>query len=561
MENITNYQQKIYLLGDMIDPMSPPPNLEKDGSESKPSLVTIDLGNNSGNSDHPLVKIFPHLERYDSKSFDAPIIILGEYLKNMDDDTKNCICKIHESSKPIILMNVGENEVNILLGVIGLNQDYEAPDDVSYTECFALDNENGFSFRYIMYPSMETNINSIHIPGSNSGSGAHTKTASLVGWLSESGKRVTDSALAEKKWLVEKLASDAESSSNNLESYVKGYNSCFVFSDSVVTLQLSYWIYALHDFKDQSDWFYIRQEGELNAAGGYHPYKRVDWMGGGYNYEGFYIYSYMMDNFIPGISEDCVKIFRSSPSTETTKTEVTSGVDWDFSGKLGFEALKPAGNVGVNLHLGNTSTVSIQDCQVFNQSMSDGSNAKWLYQFKEVEHTAWFNYFEMYQPSPLQRGMFQPTNQWLWKLSPEVRSSGVTSFATCFQWDYVYSTINGEHHSYWQSKGKHIHTKPEGTRTVTFPFPPVLMTDKNMEFEKAAQTKSLDIFVGREWSAICEEPWCHVELPQEGGTAENTRVHVTVDVNETGTNRTARIKLYTLDSVGSAVTDVFQSKY
>lgn len=75
-------------------------------------------------------------------------------------------------------------------------------------------------------------------------------------------------------------------------------------------------IYALHDFKEQADWFYVRQEGQLRAGGNYHPCDVKDFLGAGYHWEGYYIGNYTMDNWIAGVADPAVQMFRSSPSTE-----------------------------------------------------------------------------------------------------------------------------------------------------------------------------------------------------------------------------------------------------
>lgn len=226
---------------------------------------------------------------------------------------------------------------------------------------------------------------------------------------------------------------------------------------------------------------------------------------------------------------------------------------------MGFEGTKPTGNVGLKLNLHNKSEVTLQDCQAFNESLDNGSNAKWRYQFREVSPIIYFAFVDFTRASELQHGMFQPINQWLWRFSGDVREGyDAKWFRSKFAVDHVCSQ-GKDIAAYWLSKFEHIHMCAGETFFVSLPYPPLLMVDKNMSLDKAGQSKAVDIGVGRDWSVFPGQPWCRIE--PASGTADNTRVNITADENTTGASRNAIITFKTRDIKGSATTDLFQSHY
>jgi len=81
----------------------------------------------------------------------------------------------------------------------------------------------------------------------------------------------------------------------------------------------------------------------------------------------------------------------------------------------------------------------------------------------------------------------------------------------------------------------------------------------SLSLSKEGQSYAMDIGVGRDWIAYCDQAWCRVEPAI--GTADIKRVNITVDENRTRASRTAIITFRTYDGRGIATTEVFQSQY
>ena len=542
MNQVKLQQQKVFFVGEFQHPMTPQAGKEKLSTASRP----------------PIEDIFTNKVAYDGRSTDAPMFLYGESIKHLDPQIKEGILQSYNNLNPIVLLHAGEAEINALLGIVGLDQDYKAPDNMARTEIFAIDRAEGLNFRFISYPDVQDDprIQLLDLEETET----NVREDLFLKWFSNRGNRITEKIKDERAEAKESLAARSGTGSADMEAYVKGFNSVFVFPGvGRNTYQFSFWIFALHDLSEEADWFYVRQEGQLFSGGGYWPRKKKDWTGSGYDIEEYYIFKYTMNNQMDGLKQPSVEMFRSSPSTETTKTEVTSGVNWDFTGDLGFEGTKPKGNVGAKLSLKHENKVTLQDCQVFNNSLDAGSNAKWLYQFKEVKKHIYFLYVGFDHATPLQRGLFQPINQWLWRFAPQVRAGEkYRHFRSTFGWDRV-SSQGKDIAAYWLSTAKHTHQSFEKTFYVPLPYPPVLMVDRNVSVDKKGQSLPLDIATGRGWGATCDQSWCRIDPPK--GTTKNPRINITVDENTTGENRKAKITFRTFDMMGYATTEVFQSKY
>jgi hypothetical protein len=537
------YQQKVYMIGEIIDPMTSSTDQQNEVAQDSVSAME---------------QIFVNIVPYDGVSTDAPIFIAADSVQSISQTMQEGIWTTYQFLNPIVVIHGGETEINAVLGMLGLEQDFKMPSGFPYAEIFAIDKEEGLNFRWVMLPVGSSDGNDPSNIDRDQAPDPYERAGFFRDWLSQNGSRVTSQLLADKQEAMDAL-STAVTTSQEMTEWVKGYNSTFHLALGSNIYQFSYWIWAVHDFASRADWFYVVQDAQLNPSGLYKPYKVKTWYGAGYDVKEWYIYSYVMDNWMVGLKDPAVTLLRPSPPTTTTKTEITTGMDWDFTGNLGFEGTKPTGNVGVKLSIKNEKTIEVPECEVYNKSLDNGQNSKWLYQFKVVPHHIYYYYVGFDSPSTLQISLFQPINQWLWRFSEEVRDNpGAKSFTAKFTTDSV-SSRGKDIAAYWLSSYVHEHVQHDWTLSVSLPYPPVLMVDKSLSLSKAGQSYAMDIGVGRDWTAHTDQDWCRVE--PASGTGDMTRVNITVDENTTGASRKAIITFWTEDAEGTATTEVFQSQY
>jgi len=537
------FQEKVYVVGDVVDPRTAKP-----GQASNREI-----------SESVFDKTFVNRLKYDGESADAPIFIMAEGIKHLSEVVHKGLQATYDNQKPIAIIRGSECLINQVLGILHIKEEYQSPDGLSSAEIFVVDKGKGANFRWALYALANSGQNGTEKSRETDES---NNTARLFrDWISNSGSRVTKKMVADKREAVTALAAAAASSSGDLESYVQGFNSVNTIPDGHNSYQLSYWIYSVHDFKDDVDWYYVRQEGQLNASGNYRTYEVKNWKGYGYTARDGYMYSYNMDNWFINLKDPEVQIFKTSPSTETTSTKVTSEMDWGFSGDLGFEGTKPTGNVGVSLDLKNTSEVIITDCQAINKSLSDEQNARWLYQFREVSLILFFGYVHFSVPSSLQIGLLQPVNKWLWRVKGSARTNPMAKqFRSKLEWGSVDSR-GKDIRGYWCSSYEHKHYWGDFQFSVPLTFPPLLMVDLNLSLSKLGQSTAMDIAVGNDWKVSSDQSWCHVE--PESSTAKNKRINITVDENLTGSARNAKLTFTVQhgEESYSTATNIFQSQY
>jgi hypothetical protein len=391
------------------------------------------------------------------------------------------------------------------------------------------------------------------------------RTGMLNAWLDEDENRVTPEIKQMRRDATAALASSAKADGGELTQVAQGFVTTRNFTNNGNNYQLSYYIYSCHSFNavDSTgyDWFYVRQEGMLNASGGYGGVK--DWYGGGPSDEcHYYIGNYKTNNWLEslGYQNSGVAIMAANPQNANNVSQVTSGIDWNIGGSVGFQGkdFTAALTGGVTIH--NSTTVNVSDCEITNNSAGNVNNAQWTYTFTKCAQTTYFGYTGLKAPPVLSRSNFQPVNQWIWKFAPSVRDSDRTSFSSSFDVDLIWS-VGGQSYGWWIAKDPNHYTYDGGKWNFNVPltFPPLLVVPHNLDFTAAGQYKALDIAVSRNWVVSSDQPWCRVE--PASGTAANTRVNITVDPNATGANRTAAVSFATADGRGSDTMVVFQSQY
>jgi hypothetical protein len=121
-----------------------------------------------------------------------------------------------------------------------------------------------------------------------------------------------------------------------------------------------------------------------------------------------------------GGSSGGVTIPSSNPATANNTTSVTSGMSWNVGGNVtvGGGEKGPSGSVGVSggVSFSKSSTVTIEDVEVVNNSMTDGANAKWNYTTNK-RSTYQVSKVAMGDPANLAKNTAQFTHIWRWEVN------------------------------------------------------------------------------------------------------------------------------------------------
>jgi len=555
VDAVEKYPQKVYVIGELKDPAN--------GATQKAS-------ENGGIADE-MKQVFVTRVSYDGASSDAPVFIAADRIHSLTDTMKKGLRDTYGNSFPIVLVRGGAEEINELLGILGLDRNYTLPDGMTYVELFAVDHEDNHVFTWSMNPPRDVTItgtdDSTRV-ASDSTDSQYRRVGVFRDWMVKDGARLTPETRACRQEALKAIAGGASNAATELTSIADGFVKTETCTVGKNIYQLSYWTYSCHAFNSpdgvEYDWFYVRQEAEFNSSGDYHFY---EWyLGNARAAIDYYIGSYTMNNRMPDwASKDSgVALIQASPQNEISTSKTKSSIEYDISGSLGFTGKSLTGKVDGGIKIKNETEFDTKDCQIENRSMDSDywHNAKWNYKFNEVAQIAYMYYADLAKPALLARGMFQPRNHWIWKISPKVRDSGKgQSFTSDFDIEEIRSYGGLYTPVPWApTPASHVHAfDPTFQVKVPLNYPPLLVVDHNMDFGKDAGYKTTTITVARNWTASSNRTWCKVE--PASGTKENTRVNITVDANKTGASRSATITFKTTDGKAADTMTVFQARY
>lgn len=531
------------------------------------------VGDLNGTLADEVDQIFANSVPSDGASADTPLFIAAQNMLSLTEDQKQWIRDTFANGEPIVVMQGGEAEINALYAILGLEMTYSLPKGLpegqNYAELFAIVDLPDEISTWTMYPP------TVGRPVSDD------PDAPLADEDTDSEQDQLDRAEMFREWMDEYLTKSsaskvdfAASMADRAEAYKsiaavagenaeltavgKRYNKEIVYSAYENYYTLNYYIYSCHSFNEadgkEYDWFYVRQEGQLNAGNAYQGVK--NWYNGlsGDDIR-YYIGTYMMDNWIEGRTklESGVSLVQTSPANENKSEQVTSGISFNLNGKVGFSNKGGSADVGAGLTITNSKSFSVKDCELVNNSGDQVNNANWTYNFKRAEQKLNFLYKQLLEPPLLSRALFQPVNQWIWKISSDIRDD-ITYFTSRFDADLI-NTLSGP-----VGEGP-THFAYPGTwhNSISLPFPPLIVAQSKLNFLTSSKsTIAFDITVSRDWTASSDQQWC--EVHQSAGTAADTNINISVDENTTGKSRTAVLTFKTADGKGTATTTVFQAK-
>lgn len=328
-------------------------------------------------------------------------------------------------------------------------------------------------------------------------------------------------------------------------------------------------IYACHSYNvadgEDSDWFFIKQSAKLNPSKEYHNDS-----GKGKDFSNcyFYVTKYGFTNWPvkDNGSEDFRPVVegKSSPESTVGSKTVESSVSRSFSGNVGFDASGPSGSIGIGVSYSSSESFSISECQIKNDSeaVEAKQRTSWTYTFsRPTSKAASFSIWDFpdLNDAPLSaRSLFQPVNQWIWKIPKEARDE-VKGFKCRFDWNSG-SSLGSAYawgiKIYDVTHYDHVGDSPE--IAVSFPIYPPLIAANDVKLGKEAQFAPVEMGTCRDWTAYSDRGWC--KLNMLSGTKDDVKdLIVTVEENDTGVDRTATVYLSTKDGKGYGSFKVFQS--
>lgn len=575
------YQQKVYIIGEIKDP-----------SDSTSAGAAEQIAAVKGPAD-AAKRVFVNRVAYDGVSADAPVFIAADQVMALSDTVKQGLLATYRNSYPIILIRGGETEINALLEILERVPNYKLPQNYPYAEMFAVSTELAGNFSLSIYPPGSSDSSST--PGASNGddtSGLLARADALRTWVSSSGTRTMLQATADFQANAKQAlaASSNEISKSDLTSLAQAEHDEKLFTQEekygANTYKLIYTMYPFHQFTasdgKEYDWLYVEQEGILSAEPRYTKFggnnrsctnDEVDTftkMQGGINFGTPYCASsvdnYRITNEMTGISSGFGVQGGSSPSTTNEKTTTTSGVSFDLSGDFGLKgnakyAQKDGPEAGVEVSstvkggvsISTEKTFDTYDCTVENVTSNDAP--AWLYTFTRQTQYGWYAVgCKLNEPVKLARSSFQPIQKWIWRFSPDVREKA-KNFKTTLKVDNLVTQAGSS--LFWQPiAGPFYYVE----KTVTLDFSPALYfapvivaPGKNLNLDNKAQFKTLEVSVGRDWSASCDQDWC--QAAPTSGKGDNPQFSLTVSENTTGKERKAIITFktsdYTNDTTGN----------
>ncbi|MDO5115825.1 MAG: BACON domain-containing protein [Synergistaceae bacterium] len=339
------------------------------------------------------------------------------------------------------------------------------------------------------------------------------------------------------------------------------------------TFKITIDVYACHSYNEadkvDSDWFFIKQKGQLNPSANY---SNVNHKGTTTALINNYMVEYGFNNWTvnaDGKQNNNAELMDSKPETSVGSSGFSSSISFSLGGNIGFSGFSGSGGVSAGVSYSTSESRTVSECQVQNESKVSVNNiiqqnAKWKYTFSRplLKGGPYFAACNDFYDAPLaSRSFFQPVKQWAWKIPPAERDN-IKGFKFKFRWMTGYSynaayawwiKVSGEEHKNNAAQEREFHVP------LAEIYPP-LSAANNLDFSKAAGYKKLELGSFRSWTAESGASWCTLNKTQ-GTKNDADGVYVDVFENTTGANREAVITLKTQDGKGSSTVKVFQSRY
>jgi len=384
----------------------------------------------------------------------APILMSGSQVARLTGEEKQAVKSTYEAGYPIVLLDVVSEEINGLHGILETGLSHGFAPGVVHAEAYGINREPGGVLAQGTFYDVEVEfkadltVNHRNEDGTTVDSSIdggfeavldteesqQFRWASVRNWIADAGKRFDQAPKA------------AATETNQLTQLANAFiDTAFWFSQVVVPLgfppslktltnqyQVSSFCFSCFSQNNQSSWFYIQQQGVLNATNSYVFNSATG--------QGYYVDTYQLTAWPTDFLNQpaLVSMVQSSPSSTTGTTQVTSSVNFSISGTVGFQGKQGVGQVTGGMEVSRSQTVDIPDVTVANLSNVNGNDAAWRFTMP-LCHGIEDGCRNSIDPCKVvSRSTFQPFDQWLWRATPRTADFAVT---TRFQLRLVLTTI------------------------------------------------------------------------------------------------------------------------
>lgn len=362
---------------------------------------------------------------------------------------------------------------------------------------------------------------------------------------------------------------------DNLTQISSRYRKTYDASYQKLTFLIKVDVYALHTFDEADgtdcDWFIVKQSGELDPSAGYEKVGIVPIKNNTLPYVQGYSVNYAFENYLVDSSGNYVNtgiiLDKSTPDTSAGSGRISAFLSCDFSGRVGYKVYVPwessATSKGASYSVKESQTVP--DCFVMNDSLAkeDGviqNRAKWVYSFTrpQLDGRAVWNRYTFSDAPEASRALFQPVQQFMWKVPPEQRDN-VKGMMFKFSWEsgrsyggsiYAGKLMIPPTHQLFQSDTTEFYVP------FDMIYPPLIAANEINALKPGGSLKLTMVSYG-DWTAESDQPWCRLSRTS-GGKDDTEDVFVEIDENRYWFNRTAYITLKTTDGKDKVQVRVFQ---
>lgn len=475
-----------------------------------------------------------------------------------------------DAGQTTAIVHANETEINAFLAALGLEPSYAMDPDVAssdhpYEDFYAVRKaSDGFLHTWIaandeIAPTVLTPV-SDDTPPTEAEEEAFqdSRLARFTSAMLQPDLPGAALASAERRTLLRAAGGDRAELTEVAAAEMKTWD----FSIYGQSFLVSSTVYSCHNFGDGSDYFLVKQTAMLNPSGNY---KRTEGHGTTVTHVKGYVVSYAFENNWPdGFGGGAnVLLVRSEPKNANGVTTLTSGMQWNLGGNIGFQGKTPTGNLSGGVSFSSSESVTVEDCSVENGSASP--KASWKYTFaRPREGTKYWSWRNLHDACLLSRSNFQPVQYWIWKLAPTQREKleATPRFNSRFQWlnGYSYGAVG----AWW------IHESPEHKDwvrdekevSVSLSLPPLIASEKTqLDFTRAGSFQTPTFMTGGDWRASSDQDWCTLQETSGHRSSTPIPLHVTAAPNDTGSPRTAKITVTLDGGKGSLSFNVFQSQY
>ena len=453
----------------------------------------------------------------------------------------------YESGRAIAIERVKADEVQALLDTLGKRMTFTLPDGLEHIDLFAARRAGGDNWYFIESGGA--------VLGDEDDKGRarnERRVHNFVAWLKET------KAADAKATASDNLADDDLQKLAEANIYDAPY-----FNDYDQVFTIRWKLYSCHSFKNGMDWYFIEQSSNLNPSSQWHNEKSSDSKRA---HQWGQMRRYSFSNYWETDPGNTTPLDKNAPQSANNAVTIDSGVSWQMGGAMGFSGKSPSGSLSIGAEFSHSESFSVSDVTIDNQSGRDGISymAAWEYKFADPADGDSHMWNSDLKDAPLlARSNFTPVNQWIWTV-PSDFSRDTNKFKAEFTW------VNGESwgtgNSLWFPTTSADHTDyKSGSHEFWVPVerPPLLaIVPGQLDFNCAGETRTITLASALDWTATSDADWVSVMETSGGKTGDQGEtIHITVDPNNSGTERTATVTLRSTDGREEQVLNVFQSRY